>query len=669
MPTDFEFNKEEFIELWPYFTPEQQRYWAKLAPQLDTIFAKAPEVLEGEGYEAWIKHYFGTSFSRPFTKYQAAFWEWGWEIQPDTYYRPRIECAPRGAGKSTTAETWLVSVLARKRRQTIGYVSGTSDKATQHFNSVRRKLENSDLLHAYPHLKPKVQKYRNAFNSWSQDRLVTDGGQTIIPITLHGSNRGFKSEDDVRFDLLILDDIDSLGESPDVIAKNLDILKSEIIFAGYANTLTVFFQNLIHRDSICSMIMDHRADILSDREFKGPYPLMKWYDADKIELPDGGQRWVITAGEEYDPALPIPYCESILNQIGKDLFDREGQQDVTKVAEDKDFREWDEIFHIITFAEMAEGFWRSGKVKLKDANGYFIPNRWHVGRGFDWGSTRGHPSAIAHVTRPDQTCPFDDAHFMIAETVLPRFPFDPSLPAEVVSPGRVVEAMKNRESQLRVRDSQVEQSKMSHEASAALNTILIDLPERLQTFFRKWKAQKGSGVPQIQNLLEIDRTKPHPFRRYPVGHKKAGEPITGRPRIFFVVADGQGELYCNGDNKLRVRGATDSRGLARARYEMPLYSFRNSGEKKLDDDFVDALRGLMSTFGVHADQKTQSEREREALPPKYREIAEQSAKGGLTPAQEMSLNFQMARAKQKVKSGVRQWDWAGNEIGDSDTEM
>ncbi len=623
------------------------RFVKKALPLVSGMFNNA-EVLEREGPLAWAKRFYPQTFTREFTSYQKSFWEWGWQIQPDVYYRPRIECAPRGAGKSTTAETWLVSLLARKRRKTIGYISGTDILATRHFNGVRRKLENSELLKAYPHLKPQVQKYRSAFASWSQDRLVTEAGQVIIPITLQGSNRGFKSDDDIRFDCFIFDDIDSLGESPDVIAKNIDLLKSEILLAGYANTLNTVFQNLIHRDSIVTQIMDHRADMLSDRDFCGPYPLMKWYDAEKVDLPGGGKRWTITAGEEYDKALPIEYCESILNQIGKDLFDREAQQEVNKVGEDKDFREWDEVVHIITQSEMVRGF---PNVTLEDANGFFIPSRWHVGRGFDFGTTRSHPSAIIYVARPDKTCPHDDAHFVFAEVIMPKFPFDPSLPSEVVSPGRVAHAIKVIERNFRVRDSQIEQSKMSHEASAAKNTMMLDLPKELTVFFNKWKAAKGSGVPQIQNMLEIDKNKPHPFRRYPAGHAHAGAPIMGRPRLYFVVADGQGDLYCDGDGKVRVRGATDGSGLARLRFEMPLYSHRNQGSKKIDDDGIDGLRGLMSTFGVASDQLTEQEQLVAAVPEKYRLENLRTPNGGFkSHAAEMSYNFQVAQAKQKVNT-------------------
>jgi hypothetical protein len=637
---------EMFNELWPYLTPAEKRKYKRLAPALEKLFAPTPEEIEAGGGAAWAKHFYPQTFTRNFTSYQKSFWEWGWNIQPDTYYRPRIECAPRGAGKSTTAETWLVSLLARKRRKTIGYISSTDTLATRHFNGVRRKLENTELLKVYPHLKPQVQKYRSAFASWSQDRLVTEAGQVIIPITLQGSNRGFKSDDDMRFDCFIFDDIDQLGESPDVIAKNIDLLKSEILLAGYANTLNTVFQNLIHRDSIVTQVMDERADMLNDNDFRGPYTLMKWYDAEKVEMPDGGKRWIITAGEESDPALPKEYCESILNQIGKDLFDRECQQEVWKVAEDKDFREWDEVYHIITQSEMERGF---DKVKLRDASGFFIPNRWHVGRGFDWGSTRGHPSAVAYVTRPDKTCPLDDAHFVIREVIAPKFPFDPSQTSEVVSPGRVAHQVKVTEREFRIVDSQIEQSKMSHEASAAKNTLLLDLPQELTLFFNKWKAAKGSGVPQIQNMLEIDKKKEHPFRRYPEGHAHAGKPLMGRPRIFFVVADGQGELFCDGDGKLRVRGATDSAGLARARYEMPLYSHRNAGAKKIDDDFVDALRGLMSTFGVAAGALTDQEQVAAAVPDKYRGLVDGTVPI-TSPEMEITRNFQQAMAKQRVQT-------------------
>src|SRR5262249_12486482 len=324
--------------------------------------------------------------------------------------------------------------------------------------------------------------------------------------------------------------------------------------------------------------------------------------------------------------------------------------DVTKVAEDKDFREWDEIYHVITQSEMVAAF---PKVEMKDENGFYIPARWHVGRGFDWGSTRGHPSSVCFITRPDKTCPHDDCHFVFAEVVVARFPYEPSVAAEVVSPGRVAQAVKIAHRKFRLRDAQVEQSKMSHEASAAQSTLMLDLPEELQLFFRKWKASRGSGVPQIQNQLEIDRAKEHPFRKYPKGHPREGQPLMGRPRMYFVVEDGQGELYIDGNGKLRVTGAKDAGGFARARYEMPLYNHRNAGQKKIDNYFVSYYRGLMATFGVESDRLTQSEQLEALVPEKYKR---DTLKENYTYEREMSVNYQEAQARKKMEPLVLNFD-------------
>jgi len=116
-----------------------------------------------------------------------------------------------------------------------------------------------------------------------------------------------------------------------------------------------------------------------------------------------------------------------------------------------------------------------------------------------------------------------------------------------VSPGRVAQAIKQFLTRWDIKEQQITMRLMSHEASSARNTMMFDLPESDKEFFGKWKAKKGSGVPQIQNLLEIDKTKLHPFRKYPKGTMQngvdvGGQPIVGCPRIFFLVADDQGEL-------------------------------------------------------------------------------------------------------------------------------
>lgn len=573
-----------------------------------------PTVIETQGGAAWAKFFYPHLFTREFTGYQYEFWDWGWSIEKGEHYRPRIECEPRGVGKSTNAEAWVVSLLARRRREMIGYVSLNDEKATKHFEGIKTMLESEALLKYYPHCKPKMQKLRSITQQWSREAIVTDSDAMIVPLTLLGSSRGWKSATGTRFDVIVLDDIDALGQSVDVQKKLIELLKAEILAAGDNQTVVLMPQNLIYRDSVCSQIYDQRADILSDRIFCGPYPLMKSYDAVKEDLPgdtSGAMLWRITSGEAFDPAITIDYAEKLLNTFGKATFDRECQQKVFEVEDDKDFREWDERFHIITaseFRSVMEGYrepvWNSERQCLQ------IPSRWHVGIGLDWGTTTGHPSAAAYVARPSEVCPLKDCHFVFGEVIRPVFPRDSFADVEVVSPGRVAAALNAFQRHWNISDSQIQMKLMSHEASAALNTMAIDLKADEQQFFNKWKAEKGSGVPQIQNLLEIDRSKSHPFRCDPV----SGEALQGSPRIFFIVADGQGELKVDQNGTLYVIGARDDKGMARARFEMPLYSYRNQGNKKIDDDWVDGFRGLMARFGVTISGYTYEEKVERALP-------------------------------------------------------
>ena len=73
-------------------------------------------------------------------------------------------------------------------------------------------------------------------------------------------------------------------------------------------------------------------------------------------------------------------------------------------------------------------------------------------------------------------------------------------------------------------------------------------------------------------------------------------------------------LFIDIDGKLRVLGAKDAKGLARLRFEIPLYSHRNQGTKKIDDDAIDGWRGLKSTFGVQSGDKTKGEKVQDRLP-------------------------------------------------------
>lgn len=587
--------------------------------------------LEQDG-EAWARYFFPSRFSRPSAKYQGEFFVFIVGMEPGKSYRPRVECEPRGVGKSTIGRTGVVYLLAKKVKFYILYVSATANQAKKHFNAIKKMLENPKLLAAYPHLRPQQREFSRAIANWSADRLVTQEGQVVEFVSVLGNARGFNTEEGRRLDLIALDDIDDQKDSVDVTEKKLDIIGSNILGAGDDTTDVWYLQNLIHRTSICTRLRDNTAGILVNRQFVGPFPLCRQYSYTEVPIPGdttGAIDYVIGADfQPYDPSTSKEYVQKLLNQLGPKRFEKECQQNLNIIDEDKDFREWSEIHHVITYSEFYR-FFSHWKVPIysKERRHLQIPAQWNVGLGLDWGTTVGHPTGIFPLARPNQNVPLSDSFFVFGEVVLPEYPHDVNKVAEVVSPGRVAAAEKAHLKKWNVRESQVNPRRMSHEASAALNSFAIDLQDDLKIFYRKWKAARGSGVPQWQNVLQIDYSKTHPFRRYPKNHPdkaKAGRPIMGRPKFFVLVPDDQGKLSCDEAGHLYVAQPYNSAGCARLRGEIPVYSHRNAGKTKVFDDMVDAGRGLMGEMVVMSQDLSADERWRKHLEAKAPELLPQN---------------------------------------------
>lgn len=582
------------------------------------------ETLESNGTK-WVKWFYPKQFSRDFTFYQNDFWEYGVQLgnlrieNKSAKIQPNVQCHPRGVGKSTNLRALIVYLLARKVKFYVLYVSATQAQAKKHFAALKKMLENPELLKHYPHLRPKKSVHRNMISNWSADRLVTEEGQVIEFVSILGNARGFNTEEGLRLDFIGIDDIDDQKDSVDMTEKKIDILGSNILGAGDDTTDIIFAQNLIHRTSFCTRLRDNNAGILINRKFVGAYPLCKSYEYEEVAVEGdntGAKQYRVVGFQPFDPATSREYVEILLNRLGVKRFERECQQNLEMVDDDKDFREYSEKYHVITYSEFVN-YWKEKGVNVwsKELNRPIIPHNWNVGLGLDWGTTVGHPTCIFPMARPNAAVPLSDSFFTFGEVCLPKFPNDANAIPEIVSPKRVVEAEKAHLKKWNVADRQIVLRRMSHEASAALNAFALDLEEDLKTFYGKWKAQKGSGVPQWQNVMEIDWSKPHPFRKYPKNHRLAGQAIMGCPKWFMVVPDAQGEIRCEVDSEhLFVAQPFNADGCARLRAEIPVYSHRNTGKAKTFDDGVDSGRGLMGEFVLMPQPQTRQEQIESRLP-------------------------------------------------------
>jgi hypothetical protein len=267
------------------------------------------------------------------------------------------------------------------------------------------------------------------------------------------------------------------------------------------------------------------------------------------------------------------------------------------------FSEWDEKYHVITWGEFAKFFGASAIGNDKKPR---IPRHWYLGRGMDWGTTLDHPTAVIWVARPGAGEPLSDCVFVYRELVRP-------LPGkeEPITPLRIGKQIFYLQAPYS-EESRFTMSIMSHEATSEMNALQLDMPTGMRLSFSKWEPNMTDGIGVLQNYLQIDPRRKHPFR--PFLEK-------GSPRIFFIASDDQGELIPNDFGGYHVKPATDDGGLARLRAEIPAYHYPKnaSGEERnkpypFFNDAIDALRKLAANWFPPVAEKSGLELLEEKLP-------------------------------------------------------
>lgn len=582
----------------------------RVARELDTaqkyrVKTPAQQRIERH-WTVWIPALFPFLEPDTFAPHHAKFWNWVWSVKQGKRARPFIAIWPRGGGKSTSVELAVTSMVCRGERLHVWYISETQENADQHVQNISIMLEAAELQRLYPDVGKPAVNQMGMSRGWKAKRLTSAAGFTILAIGLDTAKRGFKVGFE-RPDLIIFDDIDGIHDTPETTKKKIEKLTMSLLPSRDTKCGTVLgVQNLIHRNSIFAQLADGRAGFLADKlPVSGPIPALRNFKYEKA--PEGsGHKWLITSGEPTWPhGMGLKECQESLDTYDLEGFLRECQHKVDIAQEGAILPEYNEVYHVITRSEFMRVY---GKAALKDPDnpesGWRIPLQGTHARGHDWGTTKAHPSVVLYGWRPYEGMPVNDGVFIVGEIVRPEFPVQDNK-KPFVNPARVKRAMFNQQLEWGIEEDAFSGcSWMSHEATAALNTYLEDQNDGLGiVYFNKWEGGMH-GVPQIQNYLEIDFSKPHPFRRYPVGHPLAGKPLPGRPRFFIVVEDDQGELFCDEEGELRVRSWRDAEGMARLRWEIPLYSnhILQTGEEshkpksKKNDDAIDSLKGFFEHF-------------------------------------------------------------------------
>ena len=288
--------------------------------------------LAARDWRGWLGFFFAEKVSAGFAEHHESFWEWVWEIRPDSSPSPYVGIFPRGGGKTTGMELAVAAILGRVSRRFILYVSETQDTANQRVQNIASLVTSQAFSVHYPEVAERALTPWGHAKGWTQHCIKTKSGQTVLAVGLDcAAVRGLLVEG-YRPDLIIGDDLDHREDTPEKTKKKIRTLTQTVIPAGARENLAVgLIQNLIIPDGIFSQLADGRASFLVTREVVGPIPAIRGLKTEPEELPNGLRRDRIVAGEPSWVGQDRAECQRLIDDTTLSAFRREQQHEVSHV--------------------------------------------------------------------------------------------------------------------------------------------------------------------------------------------------------------------------------------------------------------------------------------------------------------------------------------------------
>lgn len=311
-------------------------------------------------YAAWIARYAPSAALCPMAVHHDRAWNWFEELTPGVRPPALIECWSRGHGKSTTVELALSRQAVKATRRFALYVSSQQAAANRHVQHVATRMERVGIARA-------VNQYGFS-KGWNANLCRTANGFNVLALGLNVAVRGVKL-DEFRPDVILLDDIDELGDSLKTIQDKIAILTQSVLPAGSVDVAVAFFQNAIHQHSLMSQALGGTLDMLRRRVMHPAIPAVRELAWERYRGPDGETLYRITGGTPTWDGKPLAVCENEMNDTGLVSFLRECQHDTSVGG--VFFADWNRDVHV---------------VHVDDIN---IEKHWTFLGGYDWG--RGKP--------------------------------------------------------------------------------------------------------------------------------------------------------------------------------------------------------------------------------------------------------------------------------------
>lgn len=374
--------REVLMELMPFafeeeFSPDHERFWDLFWSVLLRIREQRKFFNDGtvkddvaeaiEAYEESEQHKIDDKATRRRKKRELArglavqeaeqeriFRENGIWVEPDEYAVLLI--LGRGLGKSATIEAAAVI-----RGCLLGgyclYICEAADQASEHVGNVKILIshEESKVVEFYPHMAIDVNaKFQGKRTSNRHDLFVTVGGFVCRAKGLEAKLRGIRVGK-LRPDMIILDDVDSVGESIAVSMGKLKQITSSAIPTQSRRHATILVgQNLISETGVVNMIYTGRTDALSARTTIGVSNTFERFRLNHeyityLDEKDGRfKHKILPAAVPTWSGVRISDAQKFLNDSGLETFLAEYMNSFAHQQNEKVFA-FDEKRHLITW--------------------------------------------------------------------------------------------------------------------------------------------------------------------------------------------------------------------------------------------------------------------------------------------------------------------------------
>lgn len=298
-----------------------------------------------EDWRRWVPAMFPEQVSDddgeliPFAPHHEDFWDHLWAIKRGIRVSPTLWGWPRGQAKSTNMEMGCAALGARSRRSYALYVSGLQDQADDHVGNIGDMLVDSvQMATHYPEMARRGTNTYGHSEGWRRNRIVTASNFVVDAIGLDTARARGKKLRIGRPDLIILDDLDDQGDSPEVVEKKIQALVNRVLPAGAEDLIVIGGQNIVHPFSIFARLfgvsdIEEDVDFLVDRILSGPIPAIENFEYTRLPPgdPDGfpdRSRYIIIGGTPTWIGMGRERCQEIIDTEGLTAFLRERQHEV-----------------------------------------------------------------------------------------------------------------------------------------------------------------------------------------------------------------------------------------------------------------------------------------------------------------------------------------------------